>query len=125
MNNIMVCVTKEETVDTLIEYIYRNWGNEENKIYFVHVGSYEMYYMNKTEEEEELNYLYEKALLCGGDVSVLRSNKYLESVAKFIEKNNISRVIIEDTRELRQLKSLESYVLKNTGRGLECIFLTI
>lgn len=125
MNNIMVCVTKEETVDTLIEYIYRNWGNEENKIYFVHVGSYEMYYMNKTEEEEELNYLYEKALLCGGDVSVLRSNKYLESVAKFIEKNNISRVIIEDTRELRQLKSLESYMLKNTGRGLECIFLTI
>lgn len=125
MNNIMVCVTKEETVDTLIEYIYRNWGNEDNKIYFVHVGSYEMYYMNKTEEEEELNYLYEKALLCGGDVSVLRSNKYLESVAKFIEKNNISRVIIEDTRELRQLKSLESYMLKNTGRGLECIFLTI
>lgn len=125
MNNIMVCVTKEETVDTLIEYIYRNWGNEENKIYFVHVGSYEMYYMNKTEEEEELNYLYEKALLCGGDVSVLRSNKYLESVAKFIEKNNISCVIIEDTRELRQLKSLESYMLKNTGRGLECIFLTI
>ena len=51
MNNIMVCVTKEETVDTLIEYIYRNWGNEDNKIYFVHVGSYEMYYMNKTEEE--------------------------------------------------------------------------
>lgn len=125
MNNIMVCVTKEDAIDTLIEYVYRSWGNEENKIYLVHIGSYEMYYMNKTEEEEELNYLYEKALLCGGDVSILRSNKYLESVAKFIEKNNISRVIIEDTRELRQLKNLESYVLENMGRGIECTFLTI
>lgn len=126
MKNVLVCVTKQATANQVIDYAVSQYSVDEAKLHIVHIGSYEMYYMNQTEEEEELSYLYERAVSCGAALEILRSNNYLESIGKIIAQKDISHVIMEDVRELRQLKSLESHVKKyNLEREIQCTFLTV
>lgn len=122
MNNVLVCVTRKETADILLKTGSEFVTEEVNKMYIVHIGSYEMYYINKTEEEEDLDYLYEKALEYGGDLKIIRSNNVPVSLSNFIKEHDVKKIIIEDAKELRGLKRLESLVKEELEGEYEFMF---
>lgn len=107
MKNVLVCITRKEAADKLIKYAEKFIRDENDKMYIVNIGSYEMYYLNKTEEDEDLDYLYEKALEQGADIKTIRSNNVVESLFNYVKLNEISQIVMEEKKELRGLKNLE------------------
>lgn len=108
MINVLVCVTRKESAKKLIQYGKDFIKDENDNLFIVNIGSYEMYYLNKTEEEQDLDYLYELALKAGGDIKVIRSNNAIESIFNYIREHEISMVVIEELKQIRVLKRIEN-----------------
>ena len=124
VKNVLVCITRKKTADKLIEYAEKFICDENDKMYIVNIGSYEMYYLNKTEENEDLDYLYEKALEQGADIKTIRSNNVVESLFNYVKLKEISQIVIEEKKELRGLKNLE-VKLKKEGIDIACDYVEI
>lgn len=108
MTNVLVCVTRKESAKKLIQYGKDFIKDENDNLFIVNIGSYEMYYLNKTEEDQDLDYLYELALKAGGDIKVIRSNNAIESIFNYIREHEISMVVIEELKQIRGLKRIEN-----------------
>ncbi len=108
MNNILICTEKKEDIDELINTGISFVKDEFDKAYLVNIGSYEMYYMNQTEEGEELDYIYRKALEFDMRVKVLRSNDVAKSLIDFIQENHITHVVMEKNKIIRELNELKA-----------------
>ena len=108
MTNVLVCITRKESAKKLIQYGKDFIKDENDNLFIVNIGSYEMYYLNKTEEEQDLDYLYELALKAGGDIKVIRSNNAIESIFNYIREHEISMVVIEELKQIRGLKRIEN-----------------
>ncbi|GHU50439.1 hypothetical protein FACS1894127_5620 [Clostridia bacterium] len=100
MKNIMVCVTQQRTCDRLIKYGRDILVGDDGELIIMHVAHYQFKFLGNSEEGEALDYLYEKAMEYGASLTVIRSNNVLETLVKQVIKNDVSHVIIGETREL-------------------------
>lgn len=95
MNNVLVCVTKQQTCDRLIRYGRELADSEEDgELLIVHIASYEFKYLAGSDDGEALEYLYQKSLEYGANLTVVRSNNVLATLASLVEKNDISKVVM-------------------------------
>ncbi len=124
MTNVLVCVTRKDSAKKLIEYGKQFVLDDNDKLFIINIGSYEMYYLNKTEEEQGLDYIYELALKAGADIKVIRSNNAGESLFNYIKENEISRVVIEESKQLRGLKRIDS-LIEEAGMSVKCDYIAI
>lgn len=124
MTNVLVCVTRKESAKELIQYGKDFIKDENDNLFIVNIGSYEMYYLNKTEEEQDLDYLYELVLKAGGDIKVIRSNNAIESIFNYIKEHEISMVVIEDLKQIRGLKRIENKT-KEAGMSVRFDYIPI
>ena len=101
MKNVMVCVTQQRTCDRLIKYGHDLLGNEEGELFIIHVAHYEFKFLGNTKEGEALEYLYQKALEYGANLTVVRSNHVLDTLVDLVLKNKISHVILGESGEIK------------------------
>jgi len=94
MKNVMVCVTQQRTCDRLIKYGHELLGKNKGELFIIHVAHYEFKFLGNSEEGEALEYLYEKALEYGANLTVVRSNHVLDTLIELMEKNKITQVIL-------------------------------
>lgn len=94
MKNVMVCVTQQRTCDRLIKYGHEFLGKNKGELFIIHVAHYEFKFLGNSEEGEALEYLYEKALEYGANLTVVRSNHVLETLIELVEKNKITQVVL-------------------------------
>lgn len=94
MKNVMVCVTQQKTCERLIRYGHEALKDEEGELFIIHVAPDDFKFLGKSKEGEALDYLYEKAMEYGANLTVVRSNNILETLTELAEKNNISQVIL-------------------------------
>ena len=99
--NVMACVTQQITCDRLIQYGHELLGDEEGELYIIHVAHYEFKFLGSTKEGEALEYLYQKALEYGANLTVVRSNHVLDTLVDLVRKNNISHVILGESGEIK------------------------
>ena len=99
--NVMVCVTQQKTCDRLISYGHDFLGDDQGELFIIHVAHYEFKFLGNTKEGEALEYLYQKALEYGANLTVVRSNHVLSTLADLVEKNKISHVILGESGEER------------------------
>lgn len=99
MKNVMVCVTQQKTCDRLIQYGNAFLGNAEGELFIIHVAHYQIKFLGSPKEGEALEYLYEKALEYGANLTVVRSNDVLETLSNLVEKNKITHVIVGESGE--------------------------
>ncbi len=92
MDNVLVCVTQQQTCDRLIRYGRELADGEEGELLIVHIASYEFKYLAASDDGEALEYLYQKSLEYGANLTVVRSNNVLATLISLVEKNDISRV---------------------------------
>lgn len=99
MKNVMVCVTQQKTCDRLIQYGHDFLGEGKGELYIIHVAHYKFNFLGNSKEGEALEYLYEKALEYGANLTVVRSNDVLETLVDLVDKNHITHVILGESGE--------------------------
>jgi K+-sensing histidine kinase KdpD len=95
----MVCVTQQKTCDRLINYGFQLLEETKGELYIIHVAHYEFKFLGNTEEGEALDYLYEKALEYGANLTVVRSNHVLDTLIDLVEKNKIGHLVLGQSGE--------------------------
>lgn len=118
MKNVMVCVTQQRTCDRLIKYGHELLGKNKGELFIIHVAHYEFKFLGNSEEGEALEYLYEKALEYGANLTVVRSNHVLDTLVELVEKNKITQVILGqsggDNDENNFIVQFNERIKKNT-----------
>ncbi|MDO4552953.1 MAG: universal stress protein UspA [Bacillota bacterium] len=100
MKNIMVCVTQQRSCDRLIRYGHGLVAEgKENNLFIIHVAHYQFKFLGNTQEGEALEYLYEKALEYGAQLTVVRSNHVLDTLADLVKKYQITHIVLGESGE--------------------------
>jgi K+-sensing histidine kinase KdpD len=99
MKNVMVCVTQQKHCDRLIQYGHEFLGSHKGELFIIHVAHYQIKFLGSSKEGEALEYLYEKALEYGANLTVVRSNDVLETLSDLVAKNKITHVIVGESGE--------------------------
>ena len=93
MRKIMVCVTEQKTCDRLIMFGHDLMLSKNDELYIIHISRSENF-LNISKAGDALEYLYEKALEYGANLTVLKSENVLDSMVGFIDKNRITHVVL-------------------------------
>jgi len=106
MKNVMVCVTQQKTCERLIKYGHEFLGNDVGELFIIHVAHYQFKFLGNNQEGEALEYLYEKALEYGANLTVVRSNHVLDTLVDLVDKNDISYVVLGESGVVKAADSL-------------------
>lgn len=121
MKNVMVCVTQQKTCDRLIRFGNEFLGNEEGELFIIHVAHYEINFLGNSKEGEALEYLYEKALEYGANLTVVRSNDVLETLSDLVEKNKITHIIVGESGESENKSNMVKKLEKKISKKAELV----
>jgi K+-sensing histidine kinase KdpD len=95
----MVCVTQQKTCDRLIQYGHEFLQDEKGELFIIHVAHYQFKFLGNSQEGEALEYLYEKALEYGAQLTVVRSNHVLDTLVDLVQKYKITHIILGESGE--------------------------
>ncbi|QHI71417.1 universal stress protein [Aminipila terrae] len=104
----MVCVTQQKTCERLIKYGHEFLGHDDGELFIIHVAHYQFKFLGNNQEGEALEYLYEKALEYGANLTVVRSNHVLDTLVDLVDKNDISYVVLGESGEAKTEDNLVS-----------------
>lgn len=119
--NIMVCVTQQKTCDRLIKYGYDLLKDTKGELFIIHVAHYEFKFLGNSQEGAALDYLYERALEYGANLTVVRSNHVLDTLVDLAEKNNISHLILGQSGQAHDANNLISLLDDRLSKKTEII----
>ena len=95
----MVCVTQQKTCDRLIQYGHELTEELKGDLFIIHVAQYQFKFLGNSEEGEALEYLYEKAMEYGAQLTVVRSNNVEDTLNDLVKKYKITHVILGESGE--------------------------
>ncbi|WP_419823336.1 universal stress protein UspA [Anoxybacterium hadale] len=121
MKNVMVCVTQQKTCDRLIRYGHDFLGDQKGELFIIHVAHYQIKFLGNSKEGEALEYLYEKALEYGANLTVVRSNDVLETLEDLVTKNKITHVILGESGEAETRSSVVEKLRERVSGKAELI----
>lgn len=121
MKNVMVCVTQQKTCDRLIQYGHTFLGDEKGELFIIHVAHYQIKFLGNSKEGEALEYLYEKALEYGANLTVVRSNDVLETLVDLIKKNEITHVILGESGETKAKSNMVEQLRERVNGTAELV----
>jgi len=104
----MICVTQQKTCERLIKYGYDFLGDEVGELFIIHVTHHEFKFLGNSKEGEALEYLYEKALEYGANLTVVRSDHILNTLVELVHKNKITHVILGESGEQQVASNLST-----------------
>ncbi len=106
MGNVMVCVTQQKSCDRLIRHGKKMLEEGDGELFIIHIAHYEYKFLGHTEEGEALEYLYQKALEYGANLTVVRSSNILSTLSELVEKNQIDHVVMGESRETKSSSNM-------------------
>ena len=117
----MVCVTQQKTCDRLIRHGNDFLGDDKGELFIIHVSHYELKFLGNSKEGDALEYLYEKALEFGANLTVVRSNDVLETLLDLVEKNKITHIIVGESGESESRSNLVDQLEKRIANKAELL----
>lgn len=121
VKNIMVCVTQQKTCDRLIKYGYDLLKDTKGELFIIHVAHYEFKFLGNTEEGAALDYLYERALEYGANLTVVRSNHVLDTLVDLADKNKISHLVLGQSGQAHDANNLIDLLEDRLNKKTEII----
>jgi K+-sensing histidine kinase KdpD len=121
MKNVMVCVTQQKTCDRLIQYGHDFLGSQKGELFIIHVAHYQIKFLGNSKEGEALEYLYEKALEYGANLTVVRSNDVLDTLSDLVVKNKITHVIVGESGEAQSKSNMVEQLRKRIEGKAELV----
>ena len=110
----MVCVTEQKTCDRLIMFGHDLMLSKNDELYIIHISRSENF-LNISKAGDALEYLYEKALEYGANLTVLKSENVLDSMVGFIDKNRITHVVLGQSGETQKENNIVYGLTKIMG----------
>ncbi len=121
MKNIMVCVTQQRNCDRLIKYGKEYLGDGDGELCIIHIAKKEFKFLGNSQEGEALEYLYQKSLEYGANLTVVRSDDVLETMLALTKKNNIHTIIMGESRQKINENDMVQSFKKRIEDGVEII----
>ncbi len=106
MKNVMVCVTQQKTCDRLIQYGHELLNDTRGELFIIHVAHYQFKFLGSSKEGEALEYLYEKAMEYGAQLTVVRSNDVLDTLTDLVKKYKITNIVLGESGESSESSNL-------------------
>jgi len=100
--NVMVCVTQQKTCDRLIQYGHELLSDAKGELFIIHVAHYQFKFLGNSKEGEALEYLYEKAMAYGAQLTVVRSNDVQDTLVDLVKKYKITHIILGQSGEVEE-----------------------
>lgn len=100
--NVMVCVTQQKTCDRLIQYGNQLLDHDQDEFFIIHVAHYQFKFLGNSKEGEALEYLYEKAMEYGAQLTVVRSNDIQDTLVDLVNKYSITHIILGESGETQE-----------------------
>jgi len=97
VSNILVCVTQQKTCERLIEKALE-FSNDKDSIFIIHVAKNNWSFLDNEKEGEALEYLFGIAKSIGANLTVLRSDKIVETIVAFARDNKIDLLVLGDSK---------------------------
>ncbi len=119
--NVMVCVTQQKTCDRLIQYGHEYIGEEKGELFIIHVAHYQFKFLGNSREGEALEYLYEKAMEYGAQLTVVRSNHVLDTLVDMVKKYRITHIILGQSGETMDENNLIQKLSNRVKKHAEVI----
>lgn len=117
----MVCVTQQKTCDRLIQYGHEYIGEEKGELFIIHVAHYQFKFLGNSREGEALEYLYEKAMEYGAQLTVVRSNHVLDTLVDMVKKYRITHIILGQSGETMDENNLIQKLSNRVKKHAEVI----
>ncbi len=125
MKNIMVCVTQQKTCERLIQFGYQLLEKSKEKnageLFIIHVAHYQFNFLGNSKEGVALEYLYEKALEFGANLTVVRSNDVIATLADLIHKNKITHVVAGASGDAQSNTNMMTKLQESISETVELI----
>lgn len=91
------------------------------ELFIIHVAHYEFKFLGNSQEGAALDYLYERALEYGANLTVVRSNHVLDTLVDLAEKNSISHLILGQSGQANDANNLVSLLEDRLSKKTEII----
>lgn len=99
MKNVLVCVTQQKACERLIRYGKELVDGSGGELMVVHIAEYDLAKLAESVDAESLEYLYQKALQYGANLTLVRSGNVPATLVSLIDKNDISIIVMGQTRK--------------------------
>lgn len=92
--NILVCVTQQKTCERLIRKASALRNEFKGELFVIHVAKDEWNFLDNIKEGEALEYLFGISKSVGANLSVLRSDEIVKTIADFANENKIDYIVM-------------------------------
>ncbi|MDD4493897.1 MAG: universal stress protein [Eubacteriales bacterium] len=119
-SNLLVCVTQQKTCERLIRQAAEMQEKLDGELHVLHVARVGWNFLDNNEEGEALEYLFKISKSVGANLTVLKSDNIVGSIIEYVNKNNISGIVIGEPPDKEKKRSV-FYKLRNELKGAEII----
>jgi len=119
--NVMVCVTQQKTCDRLIQYGHELLSEDKGELFIIHVAHYQFKFLGNSKEGEALEYLYEKAMEYGAQLTVVRSNNVQDTLVDLVKKYKITDIILGESGESTESRNVVQQLTNRVKKQAQVI----
>jgi K+-sensing histidine kinase KdpD len=92
--NILICVTKQNTVKRLIEKGLKLKEKTNGEIFVLHVTKKDISHF-----ADEVQFLYDICNQYNANFGVIHSDSIVKTITRYVKENNIDKIILGETRQ--------------------------
>lgn len=92
--NILVCVTQQKTCERLIKKAAEYKSGDTTDLFVIHVAKNAWNFLDSVREGEALDYLFGISKSVGANLTVLKSDDIVDTIAEFARENKIDFIIM-------------------------------
>ena len=96
--NILVCVTQQKTCERLIKKAAELRDEHKGNLSIIHVIKNDWNILDNAKEGEALEYLFGISKSVGANLSVLKSDEIVQTIAGYAKENKIDCIILGDSQ---------------------------
>jgi len=98
IKNILVCVTQQKTCERLIKKAAELRDEHKGNLWVIHVIKDSWNILDNSREGEALEYLFGISKSAGANLSVLKSDEIVNTIADYARENKIDCIILGDSQ---------------------------
>ena len=92
--NILVCVTQQKNCERLIKKAYEIVNEYNGSLFVINVVKNDLNFLDSVKESEALEYLFSISKSIGANLTVLKSDDIVGTIAQYADENNINCIIL-------------------------------
>ncbi|MCT4595998.1 MAG: universal stress protein UspA [Anaeromicrobium sp.] len=123
IKNIMVCVTQQKTCKRLIKKGVKIRDEHDGDLFVIHVAKEGCHFLNKEEDGDALEFLFDVAKSHGASLTVVRAQDVLGTLRDLAVKNEIDLIVLGESYENKQEKNMVNMLEDSLpdGIGIEIV----